>query len=202
MLCSVCKAEMKPLFFSAYCPKCGENPHTQESAYVGWIVWRSRPPGSCEYVFKTHDDCDRWRAAANLVQFPIRKVSSQQLFLWRKSTGSVPDIELADRLFEIFPDDSHGPGSNRAFLSPGDEVAMIKQIFSYDDCESDDGWLCATYHDITLNVDIGDLKVGHKFAFAYVDFYRGVVQFNNWNEDQTREKDVVMANLSLQVTPK
>jgi hypothetical protein len=43
-------------------------------------------------------------------------VLSRTPFRWRRSTGSVRDIELADRLFEIFPDRVHDPGPNRAHL--------------------------------------------------------------------------------------
>jgi hypothetical protein len=82
----------------------------------GYIVWRSRPPGSCEYVFKTQEDAERWRSAAGLDRFPIKPVVSKTPFTWRKSTGSVRDIELADRLFEIFPDDEGSSGPNTAYL--------------------------------------------------------------------------------------
>ncbi|MCZ7685653.1 MAG: hypothetical protein M5U28_45495 [Sandaracinaceae bacterium] len=67
-------------------------------------------------MFKSRADAERWRAAAGLDRFPIRSVLSRTSFRWRRSTGSVRDIELADRLFEIFPDGAHEPGANRAFL--------------------------------------------------------------------------------------
>lgn len=103
------------LLLTAVCDRC-EVPRSSGSFDRGYIVWRSRPPGSCEYVFKSRADAERWRAAAGLDRFPIRSVLSRTSFRWRRSTGSVRDIELADRLFEIFPDGGHEPGPNRAFL--------------------------------------------------------------------------------------
>jgi hypothetical protein len=104
------------LLLTAVCDRCDTQRGSSESLDRGFIVWRSRPPGSCEYVFKTRTDAERWRAAAGLDRFPIREVLSSGAFRWRKSTGSVRDIELADRLFEIFPDRHHETGPNRAFL--------------------------------------------------------------------------------------
>jgi hypothetical protein len=117
MRCAACGGEMIALFISTVCERCnapqGERSNGLER---GYIVWRSRPPGSCEYVFRSRDDAERWRAAAGLDRFPIRAVLSRTSFKWRRSTGSVRDIELADRLFEIFPDDGGATGPNRAFL--------------------------------------------------------------------------------------
>ena len=117
MNCETCGGPLTQLLLSAVCDRC-EAPasSSDEASEHGFIVWRSRPPGSCEYVFKTRSDAERWRAAAGLDRFPIREVASRTPFRWRKSTGSVRDIELADRLFEIFPDGAHEPGPNRAFL--------------------------------------------------------------------------------------
>jgi hypothetical protein len=54
-------------------------------------------------VFKTRPDAERWRSAAGLDRFPIREVRIPQQIRWRMSTGSVRDIELADRLYKIYP---------------------------------------------------------------------------------------------------
>lgn len=116
MRCDTCGGELTMLLLTAVCDRC-ESPQTTAGSFDrGYIVWRSRPPGSCEYVFKSRSDAERWRAAAGLDRFPIRGVLSRGAFRWRRSTGSVRDIELADRLFEIFPDGNHESGPNRAFL--------------------------------------------------------------------------------------
>lgn len=101
--CPECGGRMTFLFLSVVCEHC-ESPKTSPSGDYGYIVWRSRPPGSCEYVFKTEKDATTWRAAAGLDRFPIRKVFAKNGFRWRPSTGSVANITLADRLFEIYPD--------------------------------------------------------------------------------------------------
>lgn len=107
MECPKCGGKMTLLFLSAVCDNCDAKPLA--GGYMrGFIVWRSRPPGSCEYVFKTRADAERWRAAAGLDRFPIRSVLTDKDFRWRRSTGSVRAIELADRLFEIFPNLTQG----------------------------------------------------------------------------------------------
>lgn len=118
--CPRCGGALTLLFLTAVCDRCEAPAESDEATARGYIVWRSRPPGSCEYVFKTREDAERWRAAAGLDRFPIRAVVSRTPFTWRKSTGSVRDIELADRLFEIFPEDEGSSGPNTAIL---DEAA-------------------------------------------------------------------------------
>jgi len=107
---------MVELLLSSVCDRC-EGASAPEP-HRGYIVWRARPNGSCEYVFKTVRDAEKWRAAAGLDAKPIRVVLSPEPFHWRQSTGSVRDIELADRLFEVYPDATHTPGPNRVHLEP------------------------------------------------------------------------------------
>ncbi len=103
-------------------PPTVEDPKISESSgHHGFVVWRSRPEGSCEYVFKTRTDAEKWRSGAGLERFPIRLVSTETPFKWRTSTGSVSGIELADRLFEIYTDEEKmksGSSAQRAFLDP------------------------------------------------------------------------------------
>lgn len=108
MICDRCGGPMTLLLISSVCDRCDVGSSSGEPQQ-GFIVWRSRPPGSCEYVFKSRADAERWRAAAELDRFPIRAVLSCTPFRWRRSTGSVRDLELADRLFEIFPDKESTP---------------------------------------------------------------------------------------------
>lgn len=102
MNCGDCGGEMQPLFTGQYCPFCELKPPSASERFVGFIVFRSRPPGSCEYVFRTLPDATKWRYHAGLERFPIRRVEASEPFTWRQSTGSVRDIELSDRLYEIY----------------------------------------------------------------------------------------------------
>lgn len=103
---------MIALFISAVCDYCDAPTLTSGEVEYGFIVWRERPPGSCEYLFQTRPDAERWRAAAGLDRFPVRKVWSKSTIRWRKSTGSVRDIMLADRLFEIYSKEDQVPNNN------------------------------------------------------------------------------------------
>jgi hypothetical protein len=107
---------MRPLFISYVCDYCDGLADPGPLA-EGWVVWRDRPPGSEEYVFRTRDDAERWRAAKGYDDCPIRRVCSASEFRWRKSTGSLTDIELADHLFEIFPHHRYPAGGYRAHLA-------------------------------------------------------------------------------------
>lgn len=115
MQCEVCGERLTVLLFSTVCDRC-ESSKVAGTFDRGWVIWRNRDPGSREYVFRTFEDAERYRCAAGLETFPIRPVLSKSAFQWRRSTGSVQDIELADRLFQIFLDSAHSPGPERAFL--------------------------------------------------------------------------------------
>lgn len=118
MLCPDCGQKMILLFTSAVCDNCEPSGRVGGGGGLdhGFIVWRSRPPGSCEYVFKTMNDAVKWRDAAGLGRFPVRSVATRTPFRWRRSSGSVADIDLADRLYEIYPDANHPAGKNKAYL--------------------------------------------------------------------------------------
>jgi len=117
MLCPDCGGKMILLFTSAVCDNCAPSGRSSDGKLDhGFIVWRSRPPGSCEYVFKTMEHAIKWRDSAGLNKFPVRSVASRTPFRWRRSSGSVADIDLADRLYEIYPDADHAPGKNKAYL--------------------------------------------------------------------------------------
>ena len=96
------------------CDRCDGGAEVQE---FGWIVWRGRPPGASEFVFRSPEDAKRWRDANRLSHYPIRRVSTEAKIHWRQSTGSLKQIELADRLFEIYPTVRYPPADNRAHLA-------------------------------------------------------------------------------------
>jgi hypothetical protein len=121
MNCSACHRPMRPLFISYVCDYC-DGLHGEPVEYDhGFVVWRPRPTPAQEYVFSTRRDAERWRTIQGLSGYDIREVLTATKFRWRKSTGSVKGLEMADRLIEIFPDRRHPPGPNRAFFGDATE---------------------------------------------------------------------------------
>lgn len=117
MFCETCRREMIPLFISYACNYC--DGREDWSKYDrGFIVWRGRPPGSEEYVFRTRQDAERWKALNGLAGCPVREVCTESRFSWFKSRGTIRDLELADHTFEIYADHKFEPGPFRAFLIP------------------------------------------------------------------------------------
>jgi hypothetical protein len=109
---------MIPLFFSYVCDYC-DNPRP-DTHYRGYVVWRDDGVnhGRRHYVFPSRAVAERWRAIRGISDARIVEVLSQDPFNFRPSRGTVKGVELADRLFEIFPDHRFKPGPNRAFLAP------------------------------------------------------------------------------------
>jgi hypothetical protein len=99
--CDVCGAPLVALLFTAVCERC-EAPQSRSAPERGYIVWRARPAGSCEHVFRTPQSAERWAALLGHPQLTIRAVISPRPFIWRPHITAA-DIELADRLYEIFP---------------------------------------------------------------------------------------------------
>ena len=118
MLCPRCGTKMIPLFISYVCDHC-DNPHP-EVENSGYVVWRDDPDEHerRHYVFPSRTSAERWRSLRGLADARVVKVLSPVPFNFRRSRGSAKDLELADRLFEIFPDHRFEPGPNRAFLAP------------------------------------------------------------------------------------
>jgi len=116
--CSECHREMTALFLSFVCDYC-DGLRADPAPYQGFVVYRGPRDGHAreEYVFRSLRDAERWRKIQRLEGCEIRKVESSAEFRWRASTGTVRDLELADRLFEIFPDHRYAPAPNRAHVS-------------------------------------------------------------------------------------
>ncbi|MAQ15233.1 MAG: hypothetical protein CMN30_10625 [Sandaracinus sp.] len=105
---------MRPLFITVACDRC-DGP--SERDWCGYVVWRKRPSGSQEYVFRTRADADRWKRANGLEDFDVRMVYTDASINWRESQGTLQDIVFADRLFEIYHDVRYRPAVNRAHLA-------------------------------------------------------------------------------------
>jgi hypothetical protein len=74
-------------------------------------------PAGPTYLFRTRTDAAKWRIARDCRNLPIREVLTDAQVRWRLTSGSLRDIVLADRPFEIFPDHRHPPAPNHAFLA-------------------------------------------------------------------------------------
>jgi hypothetical protein len=118
MRCLHCERTMRPLFTSCVCDHC--DGIAEVGAFRGYIVYRGEEDlgGRPVYVFRTATDAAIWRNAQGLQHSPIRAVLSESPFRWRVSSGSIRDVELAERPFEIYPDHRFPPDPHRAYLAP------------------------------------------------------------------------------------
>lgn len=107
---------MKPLFISFVCDYCDGLEEDDAGWEGGWVVWRGRPLPAEEYVFATFDDAARWKELQGLADAPIVRVLAPHKFRWRKSTGSIKDLTMADRMVTIYPDRRFPPAPNRAYI--------------------------------------------------------------------------------------
>lgn len=115
-LCPICKREMTPLFTSYACDFCDGlvSFGSLSRAYVAW------PRGAVEartaYLFPSRDVAERWVIAAHLEGHEVREVATADEIRWHMSRGTVEGIELADHVFEVFPDHRFELAPYRAFL--------------------------------------------------------------------------------------
>ena len=119
MRCERCNRAMTALFISYACDYCDGLVH-DELPFRGFVVYRQPAPNGTvreEYVFRTRRDAERWRTLQSLDDCEIREVRSAAEFRWRKSQGSLRGIELADKLFEIYPDRRYEPSPRRAHVA-------------------------------------------------------------------------------------
>ena len=116
MRCTKCHREMRPLFISFVCDYC--DGLREEEYDTGWVAMRdARPIPSLEYVFRSPEDATRWIDLRGWENAEVRKVRTRAIFRWRTSRGTIRDLILADRLFEIHAQDAPGgPEENHAFL--------------------------------------------------------------------------------------
>ncbi|MCA9610692.1 MAG: hypothetical protein KC619_34090 [Myxococcales bacterium] len=107
---------MTPLFVSQVCDWC-DGLAAPETLHTGYIVWRARALPSMEYVFPSPEEARKWGRARGFDQAPIRPVQSLEPFRWRRSSGSLKDVTLADHLYEIHPDRRFAPQPHRAWVA-------------------------------------------------------------------------------------
>lgn len=103
MKCRVCAHTMKPLFTSAYCPRCEEG-----HLYEGWILLPdpdiTMPYRS--YVFRTRASAEDWARMRNADR-GVRRVHSYVPFRWRSGVGSTAHMEFHHELCTVHLNSNH-----------------------------------------------------------------------------------------------
>ncbi len=107
---------MKPLFISFVCDYCDGLAPREEEWDEGFVVWRGRPLPLEDYVFASREDAEAWARYKGVPSPVVVPVRAPVKFRWRKSTGSVKGLTMADRLVTLYPDRRFTPGPNRAVV--------------------------------------------------------------------------------------
>ena len=118
MKCSKCHRPCKPLFTTLVCDWC--DGHLNTAVDRGFIVYLPDKIGSgnLNFIFRNRTDAAIWRSVKGLQAHAIREVLAPCTIRWMKSKGSMEEVELADRAFEIFADHRFPFAENRAYLAP------------------------------------------------------------------------------------
>jgi hypothetical protein len=118
MLCPVCERPTTPLFTSVACDWCdGLVPYEVDRGFIVLVEDRIAT-GRQSYVFRTMTDAAIWRSARGLQSYPIQEVHSLAPIQWTRSRGTIENVEMADRPFEVFADHRFPDAPYRAFLAP------------------------------------------------------------------------------------
>lgn len=108
---------MRPLFVSMVCDYCDGLSADEDVWDLGYVVWRGRPMPTEEYVFATKEDAETWRQVNGMDNAPILPVRAPVKFRWRRTTGTLKNVVIADRLVMIYPDRRFPAGPYRASLA-------------------------------------------------------------------------------------
>jgi len=116
MICPICERPMLALFTSWVCDHCDGPP--EGDFYRGWAVWPDdQQDVATTLVFRTPEHARRWKDGR---EGTVRPVLAESPYVWRRSSGTMKGLELAEKPFEIYPDHRHPPGPHRAFIAPID----------------------------------------------------------------------------------
>jgi hypothetical protein len=117
MKCLTCHRASKPLFTSYFCEWCdGEVDTIVDRGFIVYIP-EDLAAGSSTFIFRCQSGAETWRAIKNLEKYPVREVYTPCKIRWMMSKGTMKAVELADRVFEIYPDHRFPYAENRAYLN-------------------------------------------------------------------------------------
>jgi hypothetical protein len=117
---------MRLLFVHYHCDHC-DGLTSPSELHRGFILWSHQDyfPGREAYIFRNRESAERYRRAVRRHDWEIREVLCEREFSWHLGRGTVPDLELADRRFEIYPDHKFPPAPNRAYLAPREDAQNV-----------------------------------------------------------------------------
>ena len=108
---------MTPLFYSFVCDFC-DGVIDEEGFEEGFVVLRGeRALPSEEYVFQSRGHAEAWRHETGLGDAPIVSVRAPMKLRWRRSTGTLRGLVIADRLVTIYPDHRFPHRPNCAYVA-------------------------------------------------------------------------------------
>jgi hypothetical protein len=120
---------MRPLFVSYVCDWCDG---LCEPCIVdrGWVLWSPEleAEGTMAYLFRTREMAEYYRSATGVDGIP-RQVVTETAITWTRGRGKVPNLELADRQYSVYPDFRFEPGPYRAFLAPDADDIDTLEVF-------------------------------------------------------------------------
>ena len=88
-----------------------------ETPYRAFVAWpRGSQAVAKAYLFPTEAAAANWIRSVRRKDVDVREVRLAHPPTWKKSRGSVKDIELADGLYEVCRDRQVSSDQRRAFL--------------------------------------------------------------------------------------
>lgn len=116
MRCTHCGRPMLALFTSYVCDWCERPPMAK--LHGGWVAWDpSAPLPTTTLVFSRPEHAEKWSRDRD-GNHQVRRVLSEEPFQWVPSRGSMRDLELADKPYQVFRDHRYPPQPCAAFLAP------------------------------------------------------------------------------------
>lgn len=106
MMCSTCKREMVSLFLHAKCDWCDFGPEPSQ-LHKGFIVEPLGFQDGVTYVFQTIEDAERWLTASGRENSCIQQVGGLTPFTWHNSRGTLKDVLLATKVYQVHATHKH-----------------------------------------------------------------------------------------------
>jgi hypothetical protein len=109
---------MRPLFTSYACDWC-DGLSQPVAVARGWVLWRPGDEAQARelYVFPSREMADYYRRETGAEGTP-RQILCETPIRWTRGRGRVKNLELADKLYTVYPDCRFEPGPYRAYVAP------------------------------------------------------------------------------------